>query len=30
VRQVTEEEMEHQRWRAAHYVQRAKTYLFGG
>ncbi len=27
VRQVTEEEMAHQRWRAAHYVQRARTYL---
>ena len=27
VREVTEEEMETQRWRARHYVQRAKTYL---
>ena len=27
VRQVTEEEMAHQRWRAAHYVERARTYL---
>ena len=27
VRQVSDEEMETQRWRARHYVQRAKTYL---
>ena len=27
VRQVTDEEMAHQRWRAAHYVERARTYL---
>lgn len=27
VRQVTEEEMASQRWRAGHYVQRARTYL---
>lgn len=27
VRQVTDEEMASQRWRAAHYVQRARTYL---
>ena len=27
VRQVTEEEMSSQRWRARHYVQRARTYL---
>lgn len=30
VRQVTEEEMASQRWRAAHYVQRARTYLQPG
>ncbi len=29
VRQVTEEEMAHQRWRAAHYIERAKSYLAG-
>ena len=27
VRQVTEEEMEGMRWRASHYVERARTYL---
>ena len=27
VRQVTDEEMEGMRWRAAHYVERARTYL---
>lgn len=30
VRQVTDEEMAHQRWRAAHYVARARTYLLPG
>ncbi|MCB9878267.1 MAG: gamma carbonic anhydrase family protein [Planctomycetes bacterium] len=29
VRQVTEEEMEGMRWRARHYVERARTYLHG-
>lgn len=27
VRQVSEDEMEGMRWRARHYVQRARTYL---
>jgi hypothetical protein len=27
VRQVTDDEVEAQRWRAAHYVQRARSYL---
>lgn len=30
VRKVTEQEMADQRWRAAHYVQRARTYLLPG
>jgi len=29
VRQVTEAEMAEMRWRAAHYVQRARSYLAG-